>query len=100
MHPWIAGRIVETMQHDSRARSDHARLARTAVAPRPLGAHDAEPREPYRARVGFALARVGLRIAGARDPAIARVVTATPATDPNHWSNPWTTCGATSTSGR
>lgn len=98
MHPWIAGRIVETMQHDARGRVDQARLVREATR-RSSPVLETETREPRRARAGLVVARLGLRMAGRRGEALARTTTvATSNPDPNHWSNPWTTCGATSTS--
>ena len=69
MHPWITGRIIENMQHDARNRGDDARLGRVASQHRPPMQLEArEPREPRRERVGLAVARLGLRLAG-RDPA-------------------------------
>ncbi len=61
MHPWITGRIIETMQHDARARGERERLGHAAARDRALAP---EPREPRRERLGLALARVGLRLAG------------------------------------
>jgi hypothetical protein len=74
MHPWITGRIVETMQDEAKARARHADLGRNV-----------REHERRRQRIGRALASLGHRIAGRRDE---RPVTG------------WTTCGATSTSGR
>ncbi|MGZ6979746.1 MAG: hypothetical protein ACXVJW_16670 [Acidimicrobiia bacterium] len=93
MNPWITGRIIETMQHDYRARGDEARLGRAATSPRRAAheqAHARNTESPRRERFGLAIARVGLRIAGRR-------TTPAPNLDASHWSNPWTTCGATST---
>jgi hypothetical protein len=53
MNPWIAGRIIETMQQEARARGEEARLGRGAA-----------PRPPRKARIGLAVARIGLRLAG------------------------------------
>jgi hypothetical protein len=53
MHPWMAGRIVETMQREARVRA----AARGPAPPRPA-------RVGFRARLGLALARLGYRIAG------------------------------------
>jgi hypothetical protein len=65
MHPWIAGRIIENMQHEARSRADESRLGRVATQHRPpLQAEAREPREPRRERVGLAVARLGLRLAG------------------------------------
>jgi hypothetical protein len=94
MNPWITGRIIETMQQEARNRGAEARLgleARRHPVDRPI---DVEPRDPRRERLGLAVARVGLRIAGRTDQPIAT-------TRPTSYrSNPWTTCGATSTSSR
>jgi hypothetical protein len=65
MHPWIAGRIIENMQHDARSRGDDARLGHIAAQRRPpLHSEVREPREPRRERFGLAVARFGLRVAG------------------------------------
>jgi hypothetical protein len=64
MHPWITGRIIENMQHEARTRGDEARLGQAAPRRTPM---QAEAREPRRERVGLAVARLGLRVAG-RDP--------------------------------
>jgi hypothetical protein len=110
MHPWIAGRIVETMQQQHRTESDRSRLGREAITYREQ-AHrhhrdhhidHTEDHEPRRARRGLAVARFGLRIAGhpngkALRPSLASGHDAMPSLNPEHWSNPWTTCGATST---
>jgi hypothetical protein len=53
MHPWITGRIVETMQHEARERAARTRSRPAALVP-----------EPRRERVGLAVARLGYRIAG------------------------------------
>jgi hypothetical protein len=88
MNPWITGRIIETMQQEARNRGAEARLGREARR-HPV---DLEPRDPRRQRLGLAVARIGLRIAGRTDQPIA-------ITRPTSYrSNPWTTCGATSTS--
>jgi hypothetical protein len=102
MNPWITGRIIETMQQEARNRGDEARLGRQATArPASRRAIDPEPREPRRTRVGFAVARLGLRIAGRRgDVVTGQPVYATPNIDSSYRSNPWTTCGAPSTSSR
>lgn len=65
MHPWITGRIIENMQHDARTRADNSRLGHVAAPRRrPMQAEAREPREPRRERVGLAVARLGLRLAG------------------------------------
>lgn len=102
MNPWIAGRIIETMHQEARNRGDEARLGRQATArPRHERAIEAAPRAARRTRIGLAVARLGLRIAGPRGaPAAARAVYATPELDSTYRSNPWTTRGAPSTSSR
>ena len=102
MNPWITGRIIETMQQEARNRGDEARLGRQATArPRHERAIHAEPRAPRRTRIGLAVARLGLRIAGPRgDQVTARTVSPTPNLDSTYRNNPWTTCGAPSTSSR
>jgi hypothetical protein len=89
MNPWITGRIIETMQQEARDRGAEARLGREARR-HPV---DREPRDPRRERFGLVVARIGLRIAGRTD-------TTTNPTTTTYRSNPWTTCGATSTSTR
>ena len=107
MNPWITGRIIETMQQEARNRGDEARLGRQATArPRHQPAIEREPRAPRRARLGLAVARLGLRIAGPRGKLVtARPVSSTPNIstpniDSSYRSSPWTTCGAPSTSSR
>ena len=76
MNPWITGRIIESMQHDSRSRADEARLGRVANAHAPAPIRRTfvpEPEPPRRERVGLALARLGLRIAGNCQLHVARV---------------------------
>lgn len=60
MNPWIAGRIVETVQQEARKQGAQARQGRLAGAP-----------EPRRKRVGLAVSRLGLRIAGRPDFEVA-----------------------------
>lgn len=119
MNPWIAGRIVETMQQEARKSGEQARLGRHATSHHQ--ADVSQTHEPRRTQVGLAVARLGLRIAGRHDelattfrsslaaecwtadgrrPQAARRVVATPKPDSSYRSNPWTTCGATSTSSR
>lgn len=94
MHPWITGRIIDTMQHDARARAEQQRLGHLA---RDSRTRSAPPLPRGRERVGLAVARIGLRLAG---PDAARQgVRATPTRDAFR-STPWTTCGATSPSSR
>jgi hypothetical protein len=82
MHPWMTGRIVETMHHEARNRAAYVRTQNEA---RELQRTTAEPR---RERFGLAVARFGLRIAGCEPK-------------PELYVHPgWTTCGATSTSSR
>jgi hypothetical protein len=99
MHPWITGRIIETMQHDARARGERERLGHEVTARR--SAPRVEPRQPRRTRVGLAVARAGLRLAG-RDPTLPATAAAVPVreADPSRWSTSWTTCGAGSPSPR
>ena len=100
MHPWMTGRIIETMQHEARARGDNARLGHVAThRERPRPAMGAEPHEPRRERLGLAVARFGLRLAR-RDATLRAPPPALAIRnhDADQWSNPWTTCGATSTS--
>lgn len=93
MNPWITGRIIETMQQEARNRGDEARLGRQATArPRHQPVIEPEPRAPRRARIGLAVARLGLRIAGPRgEPVTAQRVYSTPNIDSTYRSNPWTT---------
>jgi hypothetical protein len=71
MNPWMTGRIIEHMQAEARESARTAQLHRAAIAHRRHAAP--EIREPRRARVGLAVARVGLRIAGRRaEPAAVR----------------------------
>ena len=71
MNPWVTGRIIEQMQAEARDRGRQSRLHRDAVAQRRQVV--AEPREPRRERLGLAVARMGLRIAGrGADAAAAR----------------------------
>jgi hypothetical protein len=72
MHPWITGRIVETMQHEARTRAAHSRTGRAPES------------EPRRERLGLAVARLGYRIAGCVPRRDAEGLTG------------WTTCPATS----
>ena len=100
MNPWITGRIIETMQQEARNRGDEARLGRQDTArPRHQHAIEPDPRAPRRARIGLAVARLGLRIAGPRGKLVtARPVYSTPTIDSTSRISPWTTCGAASTS--
>jgi hypothetical protein len=103
MNPWITGRIIETMQQEARNRGDEARLGRQATSrPSHQPAIEPEPREPRRTRIGLAVARLGLRIAGphGEPAATAHAIYATPTIDSTYRSSPWTTCGAPSTSSR
>ena len=63
MNPWVAGRIVEQMQIEARNRGRDAQLVPRAIRAeaRAKAVHE---REPRRERVGLAVARLGLRIAG------------------------------------
>jgi hypothetical protein len=72
MHPWIAGRIVTTLQEEARRHAAEARTGRALVSP---------PRR--RERLGLAVARVGLRIAGRASPT---------ATAGQRWNGGWSTC--------
>jgi hypothetical protein len=98
MNPWITGRIIEQMQHEARKNGEQARLGRQATHAETLRDGPPEPREPRRTRIGLALARVGLRIAGRSAEPWAGPVATPPSARADEWSNPWTTCGATSTS--
>jgi len=99
MHPWITGRIIDTMQHDARARAEQQRLGDVARHARHRAAATGAPPLPgRRERVGLAVARIGLRLAG--PDAARRGVRATPTAPDATWSTPWTTCGATSPSAR
>lgn len=61
MNPWVAGRIVEQMQIEARTRAHDDRVVHQA----------AQMREPRRERLGLAVARLGLRMAGRRAEPIA-----------------------------
>jgi hypothetical protein len=77
MNPWITGRIIEQMQADARESAHQSRLHRDAMAQRRQAA--ADTREPRRERLGLAVARVGLRIAGrSADATAARQAFASP----------------------
>ncbi len=102
MNPWIAGRIIETMQQEAQRNGAEARLGRQATARRTRAPSVEAAREPRRARIGLAVARLGLRIAGRHDAAVAartaRPTFPTADRNPSYRSDSWTTCGATSTS--
>ena len=99
MHPWITGRIIDTMQHDARARAEQQRLGEVARHARARAAPTrAATPLPRRERLGLAVARVGLRLAG--PDGARRGVRAALTTPDATWTSPWTTCGATSTSAR
>ena len=62
MNPWVAGRIVEQIHVEAQKnahREHQSRQSHRAIA------------EPRRERVGLAVARIGLRIAGRRADRIA-----------------------------
>jgi hypothetical protein len=86
MNPWITGRIIESMQHDSRSRADEARLGRIATRPAPhaVRAPISEPEPPRRERFGLAVARLGLRIAGDCQLRIARARSTNQPAVPSH----------------
>ena len=99
MHPWITGRIIDTMQRDARARAEEQRLGGAARDGRTRAAATGAAALPRRReRVGLAVARVGLRLAGA-DAARRGVRATAPSPDATRRA-PWTTCGATSPSSR
>jgi hypothetical protein len=101
MNPWIAGRIVETMQQEARKNGEQDRLGRHATAHRRPASVASPERHRPRVGLGLAVARLGFRIAGRRDEAaITRSAFRSRTTDSTYRSNPWTTCGATSTSTR
>ncbi len=54
MNPWVAGRIVEQIHVEARKNAHREHQAHQSTA------------EPRRERLGLAVARVGLRIAGRR----------------------------------
>ena len=57
MNPWVAGRIIEQVQIEARKTAAREHLMHQAAT------------EPRRERLGLAVARFGLRIAGRRaDP--------------------------------
>jgi hypothetical protein len=67
MNPWITGRIIETMHQEARNQARQSRLGRDAVhapAPAPARVLAPEPQEARRERLGLAVARFGLRLAG------------------------------------
>jgi hypothetical protein len=101
VNPWITGRIVETMQQEARKNGERARLGRHATAHRqPASVAPTEHRRP-RVSLGLAVARLGFRIAGRGDEAaITRPAFTSLTIDSSNRNNPWTTCGATSTSTR
>jgi len=85
MNPWITGRIIETMQQEARKNGEQARLGHHAHLHRRAMA---APREPRRARLGLAVARLGLRIAGECDRlTIARPGSTTRSLDATYRSN-------------
>ena len=83
MNPWVTGRIIEQVQTEARERAREAELHRAAVTYRKQVA--AETCEPRRARVGLAVARIGLRIAGRpAEPAAVRRAFPSPCLDASH----------------
>ena len=70
MNPWITGRLIDQMQAETRNRAQQDRLHRDARAFRRITTRSPEP---HRARVGLAVARLGLRMAGrSTEPAAVR----------------------------
>jgi hypothetical protein len=70
MNPWITGRIIDTMQQEAQQQARQSRLGHEAAPRRttqPERVLAAEAREPRRERLGLAVARFGLRLAGRCD---------------------------------
>jgi hypothetical protein len=80
MNLWVTGRIIDQMQAEARENARRDQLHRAAVTHRrQVAAADCEPR---RARVGLAVARIGLRIAGRpAEPAAVRRAFPSPCLD-------------------
>ena len=74
MNPWITGQLIEATQRAARDNARQARVGRHATLARHerRQEHAATSSEPRRARIGFAVARFGLRIAGRSGEQLAR----------------------------
>jgi hypothetical protein len=73
MNPWVTGRIVEQIQIEARNAASRDRTHRDAT------------REAKRERVGLAVARLGLRIAGRKpEPAVLRRAFSSPKLETRH----------------